>query len=146
MALLQQSEEYSLLSPDEHSETGFEKSPEFPNRQQKSSPLKYIFYLCFGLSLLALGISIGVLIKSDGVLSSGPGVPAKFVSGCITPSTRREWRSLSTAEKHDYLQAVGCLREQPSRLGLNQSLYDDFPWVHVRIGEYCKFALKSGMG
>ncbi|KAM0795551.1 hypothetical protein BDR22DRAFT_883005 [Usnea florida] len=48
---------------------------------------------------------------------------------------RREWRDLSDTEKGDYIQAVQCLRSSPSRLGLNQTLYDDFPYVHSRNGE-----------
>ena len=53
---------------------------------------------------------------------------------CEQISFRREWRSLSQSEKHDYLSSVKCLHERPSRLDLNQSLYDDFAWVHYRIG------------
>ncbi|KAL2217410.1 hypothetical protein M432DRAFT_516476, partial [Thermoascus aurantiacus ATCC 26904] len=53
---------------------------------------------------------------------------------CKTPYTRREWRSLSREEKKEYIEAVQCLRRLPSRLGLNQSLYHDFPYVHSRTG------------
>jgi hypothetical protein len=53
---------------------------------------------------------------------------------CQTVSNRHEWRSLSRAEKQHYLSSVQCLKTIPSRLGLNQSLYDDFPMVHARIG------------
>ena len=59
---------------------------------------------------------------------------------CHKVQTRREWRSLSHAEKHAYLGAVNCLRTKPSKLGLNQSLYDDFPWVHSRVGNYSHHA------
>ncbi|KAF7943755.1 uncharacterized protein EAE97_005825 [Botrytis byssoidea] len=55
---------------------------------------------------------------------------------CSNPSTRREWRSFSAAEKFNYLNAVQCLRETPSRLHSNYSLYDDFPWVHTNVGNY----------
>jgi hypothetical protein len=57
-------------------------------------------------------------------------------STCARPAVRREWRSLSTAEKRDYIQAVQCLTATPSRLGLNQSMYHDFPFVHYTTGEY----------
>jgi len=58
-------------------------------------------------------------------------------STCTSPSIRREWRSLSRVEKLRYIDAVQCLRERPSRLDLNQSLYDDFPYVHRNVGDQC---------
>ena len=58
---------------------------------------------------------------------------------CQYPPPRREWRSLSQAEKQDYIEAVQCLRRLPSRIGMNQTLYHDFPWVHTTIGEYCLY-------
>ncbi|KAF2204311.1 monooxygenase [Delitschia confertaspora ATCC 74209] len=57
-------------------------------------------------------------------------------SKCDLIAMRREWRTLSMAQKHQYLEAVKCLKRWPSSLGLNQSYYDDFPWIHSRIGEY----------
>lgn len=138
MALLQQAEECSPLSPDENSDIGLEKSHGFPNRPRQLSPWKFLLYFCTGVCLLALGMIIGVRVKSYDVIQSNPTPSVKSALACGNPSTRREWRSLSTTEKHNYLEAVECLRETPSRLGLNQSLYDDFPWVHSRIGEYCE--------
>ncbi|KAJ8064632.1 hypothetical protein OCU04_006958 [Sclerotinia nivalis] len=55
---------------------------------------------------------------------------------CITPVVRREWRTLSRNEKHEYLEAVKCLRSKPSILGTNHSLYDDFGYSHIQIGDY----------
>lgn len=54
---------------------------------------------------------------------------------CNHIATRREWRTLSLAEKESYIKAVKCLKTRPSKLELNQTLYDDFPWVHSRVGE-----------
>jgi hypothetical protein len=51
-------------------------------------------------------------------------------------STRREWRTLTMLQKHDYIAAVRCLKITPSRLALNHTLYDDFPYIHYHIGEY----------
>lgn len=58
---------------------------------------------------------------------------------CHHPSLRQEWRSLSREEKKNYIDAVQCLKDIPSEIGLNQTLYDDFPWVHKHIGEYCPY-------
>ena len=55
---------------------------------------------------------------------------------CVEPAVRREWRSLSSSEKQDYISAVQCLRSTPSRLNASQSLYDDFPYVHAVVGGF----------
>ncbi|MCJ1310855.1 hypothetical protein MMC25_004523 [Agyrium rufum] len=61
--------------------------------------------------------------------------PVVSIARCKNPAVRHEWRSLSTEEKGAYVRAVQCLRTVPSRLGLNQTLYDDFPYFHARTGE-----------
>jgi len=62
-------------------------------------------------------------------------VTATFtIKPCQEISTRHEWRSLSMQEKDSYLSAVRCLSEKPSRLGLNGTLWDDFPYTYARIG------------
>lgn len=50
--------------------------------------------------------------------------------------TRREWRTLTDIEKHEYISAVLCLLEQPSKLApeTNYSAYDDWPWIHSHLG------------
>jgi hypothetical protein len=57
---------------------------------------------------------------------------------CASPSFRREWRSLSIAERDDYIDAVFCLRTKPSRLNANQKLYDDFAYVHYQFNDDSK--------
>lgn len=54
---------------------------------------------------------------------------------------RREWRTLSTAEQAHYIASVQCLQRTPSMLehaaasaNATASAYDDFPYVHARIG------------
>lgn len=48
---------------------------------------------------------------------------------------RREWRSLNRQEQTDYISAVKCLANQPSKLlpGGNYRRYDDFENVHSRM-------------
>lgn len=78
---------------------------------------------------IVLGLGGGILIKQNiGSKSMAP-------MSCTNPVIRREWRDLSDVEKSEYIDAVQCLRSLPSRLGLNQTLYDDFPYVHSRNGE-----------
>jgi hypothetical protein len=57
-------------------------------------------------------------------------------SNCTSPDLRKEWRTLSLDQKHAYIHAVKCAKTKPSRLGLNHSAYDDFPWVHSRVGAF----------
>ena len=65
--------------------------------------------------------------------------PTGFHPRCSSPGIRHEWRSLSRSQQEAYITAVKCLKRKPSRLNLNQTLYDDFPYIHASIGEYCKF-------
>ncbi|CAF9927916.1 MAG: hypothetical protein HETSPECPRED_006702 [Heterodermia speciosa] len=57
-------------------------------------------------------------------------VPAASSLSCQQAPLRREWRTLTVVEQHDYVRAVRCLTTKPSRIGHNGTLYDDFPWVH----------------
>ena len=56
------------------------------------------------------------------------------MGNCQKIAYRREWRSLSNKQKLAYIDAIQCLRSKPSRMGLQHSLYDDFPYVHNRVG------------
>ena len=57
---------------------------------------------------------------------------------CQDAPTRREWRTLSVPEQHDYVRAVRCLATKPSKLGNEGTLYDDFPWVHKHTSSKSK--------
>jgi tyrosinase len=58
---------------------------------------------------------------------------AVAVSKCEIPTKRVEWRELDDAARQQYTDAVLCLSTKPSRLGLNTTLYDDFPYVHAHL-------------
>ncbi|KAF4950550.1 hypothetical protein FGADI_8109 [Fusarium gaditjirri] len=55
--------------------------------------------------------------------------------GCKAPLVRKEWRTLSTKEKHEYLGAVKCLAAKPSQTGNiyagAKSRFDDFQISHI---------------
>ncbi|KAE9379512.1 Di-copper centre-containing protein, partial [Stipitochalara longipes BDJ] len=55
---------------------------------------------------------------------------------CKKPVTRHEWREQTPEEMANYVSAVRCLSTKPSRLhpNDNDTLYDDFAFVHVRLG------------
>ena len=90
---------------------------------------------CTSLFLLVVGMIIGWRITT---MKNSVASDSSFsTTSCESPALRREWRSLSREEKGNYIESVKCLKERPSFLDLNQSLYDDFPWIHKHVGEYC---------
>jgi hypothetical protein len=56
---------------------------------------------------------------------------------CTNPHTRREWRTLTDEEKHNYIQSVRCLQNLPSELLGKGNFYDDLVYVHMSIGSQC---------
>lgn len=74
----------------------------------------------------------------DGAARDGFAFP---ILHCSHVRTRREWRTLSKAEKSEYIDAVKCMTQTPSKMGLNGTLYDDFPWTHAQAGGSSKYPL-----
>ena len=62
---------------------------------------------------------------------------------CQQVPIRREWRTLTAAEQHDYIRAVRCLATKPSKLNEQGTLYDDFPWVHKQTSSNSIFWILS---
>ncbi|ORY67562.1 uncharacterized protein BCR38DRAFT_427482 [Pseudomassariella vexata] len=60
-------------------------------------------------------------------------------SSCTAPAQRTEWRSLPVVQREEYISAVQCLASKPSKLGLNSTLYDDFPYVHNQLNSQIHF-------
>ena len=109
-----------------------ENTQHLVNRAHRRKAFRVSLALCATALCAVLGFGGGILVK--------PKVDSKSLisSTCTDPVIRREWRDLSNVEKSDYIAAVQCLRNSPSRLALNQTLYDDFPYVHSRNGEACE--------
>ena len=124
-------ESHALLSASESGETSNDEKPENTARtMRRTSILRKFLYcsLCICLGFIG-GLYIGERLSPYTRHSLESPLPT-----CNSPSTRLEWRSLHDTEKHDYIQAVQCLRSIPSILSLPQSLYDDFPYVHMHVG------------
>jgi len=62
-------------------------------------------------------------------------IPRQADNECTTPVKRVEWRTLSTENQKQYIDAVLCLKTKPSSLGLNTTRYDDFPYIHTKLDE-----------
>ncbi|KAH7148927.1 hypothetical protein EDB81DRAFT_842273 [Dactylonectria macrodidyma] len=67
--------------------------------------------------------------------------------GCTKPLVRKEWRTLSTAQKKEYITAVKCLASKPSQTGGiyegAKSRYDDFVATHIVNTDDVHFVLTS---
>jgi hypothetical protein len=62
---------------------------------------------------MILGFLAGERIQDRGLLAI---ITHTKVSKCKQPPTQREWRSLSSAEKQNYIGAVKRLTSKPSRV------------------------------
>ena len=109
--------------------------PNFRHAERRSRKLILSLSLCtLVFTCLVVGFTGGTYLRAI----QKPGIYGlvELSNACKHPVLRREWRSLSKADKRDYIQSVKCLKTLPSRLHLNQTVYDDFPWIHKHFGEY----------
>ncbi|KAI1335928.1 hypothetical protein F5Y15DRAFT_419386 [Xylariaceae sp. FL0016] len=117
---------YSQLSC---SEEGDHDDPPTSNadslQPQRSSPSSYalLVVVCVASAIISTLCLTTILIYS----ARDHAQPSRL---CVSPTIRREWRSLTAIEKHEYITAVKCLYETPSLMGLHSRL-DDFTYVHV---------------
>jgi hypothetical protein len=105
----------------------------YPSKKSRNFQLRHhIFYIAICAVCLFIGFFASLTINSRHVRPQNNSDPQIT---CHSPATRREWRSLSDNEKGQYIRAVVCLSTKPSRLGTNNSLYDDFALVHHESDE-----------
>ncbi|KAL6704152.1 hypothetical protein ACN47E_008712 [Coniothyrium glycines] len=116
-------------------------------KHSSSSSTSWCTYASLAVSTLALGFACGALLfrgpQQQQLQAQKALVSASSPSSCASsspPPIRREWRSLSLAERDAYIDAVLCLKTRPSRLGLAHSLYDDFPYIHNLFDRDIHFA------
>lgn len=89
-------------------------------------------------SIFCLAITATIFLVV-GQMAVGRFVPHKLPdTSCRSPRLRREWRSLSDADKLSYLNAVQCLHKLPSQVTTNATRYDDLPFLHQQIGYICE--------
>ena len=118
-------EDFDRFSPPDH----FSRK-----RSKRSGAIRIGLYIC----LCAVGLIVGLFGST--IYTEKVSISSKTaeVATCKSPSIRREWRSLSIAERDAYIDAVFCLRAKPSRLNTSQTLYDDFAYVHHQFDEESK--------
>ncbi|KAH8681966.1 hypothetical protein BX600DRAFT_505593 [Xylariales sp. PMI_506] len=65
------------------------------------------------------------------------------VGGCKNPRVRKEWRTLSVAERRTYIEAVQCMQAKPAQNGDLYagalSRYDDFQALHIVQTPYAHY-------
>jgi hypothetical protein len=130
---------YSSVAKSETEDLEAPNTPHSPQRHQQCWPFSSSFWLSLLLSLSTI-LSFGILYQGFIVLSLSS-APIE----CPNPVIRREWRTLGKNEQIEYLEAVNCLRTLNSKIGMNHSLYDDFPFIHSRVGNYSKLRSKSAI-
>lgn len=90
------------------------------------------------LRVSIISILMVILCLAAGWMAGVFSKTLKVYPRCKHLHVRRGWRSLSTPEKNDYIQAVRCLLSKPSITRPNGVLYNDYPYLHARVGGYCK--------
>ncbi|KAK6379302.1 hypothetical protein LTS17_006220 [Exophiala oligosperma] len=111
-----------LLSPAQrHNDTSSVK---------KTWVLLSVAFVIFAAAIITSATNLPYSRRGDGSAGSN----AVSSGQCENPSIRREWRDLSDGEKMQYIGAISCLHETPSRLDPEAKLSDDFPWLHFHVG------------
>jgi hypothetical protein len=119
------------LDQDEHTYEG--QSDAAASSRSRKRRFLVIAGLC---SFLAFALGIATCwtlweINHSPVVSVDP----TYSTGvCSQPAHRREWRSFSNGEKHDYIEAVRCLARTPPKAQDNGTRFDDFPYAHYYFG------------
>ena len=120
------------MEPEYHED---KESPNFFLPSRYSDNFKFAVSVLAAVLLFVLGV-VNVVPSHDPSRRLGLTIQDESPS-CKDPIVRQEWRTLDNTQKQIYLKSVQCLWEQPSVLGLNQSLHEDFSWVHSRMGNFC---------
>ncbi|OIW28973.1 Di-copper centre-containing protein [Coniochaeta ligniaria NRRL 30616] len=93
--------------------------------------------------LMAFSVASPCAPKSKSTIEPKRVRPNHGVNKCTTPLIRKEWRTLTSAEKRQYIAAVKCLQARPPRLqedfSGSRSRYDDFVASHISQTGYIHF-------
>ena len=93
-----------------------------------------IFCRTFNTALVLLLMTISVTATVFAMIQR----VSPLTPQCKYPRVRREWRTFSTSQKINYINAVKCLQHQPSDIDIGGSLLDDFPYTHRAVGHMSK--------
>jgi hypothetical protein len=139
-------QQYNHIPDSESGTSLIEKHPTPPaTKQSWLTNFKLVGVLCAFIITIGISFSLGYSAaanpKSDSTTISGGS--QKQSTKCTNPSLRREWRTLSSVEKKEYLDAVQCFIDTPSMMGMNGTLYDDFSWTHQLVAHSSEISLSA---
>ncbi|KAH6855450.1 hypothetical protein B0I37DRAFT_56425 [Chaetomium sp. MPI-CAGE-AT-0009] len=77
-------------------------------------------------ALVFVAVLLILLLATESILR----LNRSAVPRCANPHIRREWRSLTTEERLEFIRAVNMLAELPSQWSGNGTMYDDFAILH----------------
>lgn len=83
-------------------------------------------------ALFLVAIVLVLLLTTESIMR----LDALGVPKCTNPYVRREWRSLTSEERLEFIRAVNLLAEVPSEWRENGTIYDDFAILHGSIGSW----------
>lgn len=76
-----------------------------------------------------------VATAAQGILASTLPLNVEPKTQCSNPRIRKEWRTLSTSEQNDYINAIQCLKAAPSKgkefFDTLETRYEDFVALHI---------------
>lgn len=104
------------------------------SRNRKPNRIRSVIII-IAIALVCFIVIIVTTILVDELKLKPITVSPSVSSSCASPPIRREWRSLWKEEKQDYLKAVQCLYNTESVAYGEGSLYDDFVYTHMWIGQ-----------
>lgn len=141
MSLGQQGHLMASCSMDSLSISPRSESEADPDSKQLLEDRSYLgkqsaFRLAVLLAACSVVLIIGFSLRPYGLVRPSLLSLKDISHGCRDFSERREWRTLSVTEKFDYVEAVKCLTEAPAMLSTNGTAYNEFSFVHSRIGGY----------
>ena len=120
----------ALIDLDLGSEHDLPDPHQISTLDKKKRRFSFARLLLICLSSLAVGAIIGTYIAA-------PLTTTSKSTACQAPTLRKEWRSLSGSEQDDYISAVKCLLDLPSEIGARGTAFDDFAYIHSKIGNSC---------
>ena len=127
--------EYTVLASEERDLDDDIPDPKQAARVSRAKVLSCAALVCLFVLGLVIWVGVGFGGLHRKTSSTGSGTPTPPSTRCGKQRLRREWRSLQTHEKREYIEAVKCISTKPSAISENATAYDDFPYIHSVVGE-----------
>ncbi|KAF2121024.1 hypothetical protein BDV96DRAFT_641662 [Lophiotrema nucula] len=110
----------------------YDELPESAKTSSRAAKiLSRIYHYTIGAYLVVTSLALLFIVLHSLFIVSLPS------EKCQRPMFRREWRTFDDQEKKNYIEAVQCLKDIPSKIGTNYSIFEDFPYAHA-IGDGIK--------